>query len=135
MEQHGMAWIAEANGWVAHPVTIVLENGQMLSTPWYGTQLTRGLTGWWYRVTHRCTPHSIGVHGWFAEMAVTERCICGGIRTGRTLAMAHRWTGPDSGEPLGWVTDSRWTERNSRYRGTAVFHYPTYQPIPDEVEP
>lgn len=121
-----MHWQAEPNGWVAHPIIGELPDGTPMVMPWNEAPLNGPYTlSLWGRLRHRCRPWSIGVHGWFAEMQVTERCWCGGTREGHTIGMRHAWAGPYSREVLTYDYDTGWYGRLSRYFGTAVFHRPT----------
>ena len=129
-----MHWQAESNGWVAHPVIgeKPLEGGAYV-VPWNDVPLSGAYAlSLWRRLRHCCAPWSIGVHGYFAEMQVTERCWCGGIREGVTVGMVHAWRGPDSPEPLRYEYQTGWRDRFSRYWGTAVFYRPTLRPVEGE---
>ena len=102
-------WNAEPGGWYQH----------QQKQPWHTVALPKGVRGWWYRLTHRCTPHSAGVYGW----EVAFRCICGAIRQGvvdPVSYMRHR-------SPATQALDADfgpWIDRNSRHRDTAVLYYP-----------
>lgn len=127
-----MHWSTEANGWVAHPV-IFEHDGQPVVMPWDVVPLSGPYTlGLWRRIRHHCEPWSVGVHGYFAEMEVTERCWCGGVREGVTVGMPHAWRGPGSPEPLRYDYTTGWRDRFSRYWGTAVFYRPTLRPVEGE---
>lgn len=106
-------WKPEPGGWYHHG------NAGM---PWY---LVR-LTGWRHRITHRCRAHSVGIHGW----AVMLRCICGAIREGVANPGDHfRHNHPGDTPGLQFTFIDGWRERNSRYRGTAMFYHPHMHPL------
>lgn len=122
--------MTEANGWVAHPTIGTWEDGTPIVQPWNGVPLVGGRSlSLWARLAHQCEPWSVGVHGYFAEMQVTERCWCGGVREGVTVGMVHAWRGPDSSEPLRYEYTTGWRDRFSRHWGTAVFYRPTLRPV------
>lgn len=97
-------WTAEPGGWFHHHA----------GTPWYRA----ARPGWWHRLTHRCTAHSVGIYGW----AVTLRCVCGAARQGTTNPHTHAVTRPAERLIVAAFGEG-WKDRNSAYRGTAkVYH-------------
>jgi hypothetical protein len=88
--------------------------------PWYDVSLP----GWWHRLTHRCTPHSVGIYGW----AVMLRCVCGAVREGTTNPDTHAVTRPGEHLVVARMAEG-WKNRNSRYRGTALFYHPQVRPL------
>lgn len=130
-----MHWQAESNGWVAHPtIGTWADNGNPIIMSWDAVPLVADRSlNFLRRLVHHCRPWSIGVHGYFAEMQVTERCWCGGVREGRTVGMVHAWRGPESSEPLRYEYDGGWRDRFSRYWGTAVFYRPTLRGVEESL--
>lgn len=119
-----MNWRREQTGWVFHRKGVA----------WHKMPLPGGFG----RMFHKCSPHTTSVHG----REVTQRCICGAARFGELDLNSVPWSPTPTPGLLSTATHAaaaaaaerqikglqvrmtRWNDRNSRHKGTALVYRP-----------